>query len=144
MHEDCPDDCCFKLLIDYRHITYIFLSVRSSKLYPRIRWCVSEARTVRPSLRHHRHCTRTPSHESSRFPSRSWGNQRTYSWWKLTWLIMTFGSYVVVLSLLKCDYYFILSRKKMGFLMVVVLTFKDKQLSLGTITVYASRCYCWV
>lgn len=50
----------------------MFLSVRSSKLYPRIRWWVSEARTVRPSLRHHRHWTRTPSQESSRFPSRSW------------------------------------------------------------------------
>lgn len=53
-------------------VTYMFLSVRSSKLYPRMRWWVSEARTVLPSLRHHRHCTRTPSHESSRFPSRSW------------------------------------------------------------------------
>ncbi len=50
---------------------YTFLSVRSSKLYPRILWCVSEARTVRPSAIHHRHCTRTPSHDSNRFPSRS-------------------------------------------------------------------------
>lgn len=51
---------------------YMFLSVRSSKLYPRIRWCVSEANTVLPSFKHHRHWTRTPSHESSRFPSRSY------------------------------------------------------------------------
>lgn len=50
----------------------MFLSVRSSKLYPRIRWCVSEANTVLPSFKHHRHWTRTPSHESSRFPSRSY------------------------------------------------------------------------
>ena len=57
--------------------TYMFLSVRSSKLYPRMRWWVSDARTVRPSLRHHRHCTRTPSHESSKFPSKSFGDRRT-------------------------------------------------------------------
>lgn len=58
-------------------LTYMFLSVKSSKLYPLIRWWVSEARTVRPSLKHHRHCTRTPSHESSRFPSKSWQTQET-------------------------------------------------------------------
>ncbi|TNN61590.1 hypothetical protein EYF80_028202 [Liparis tanakae] len=44
---------------------------RSSKLYPRIRWWVSEASTALPSPRHHRHCTLTPSQESNKLPSRS-------------------------------------------------------------------------
>lgn len=54
----------------------MFLSVRSSKLYPRIRWCVSEAKTVLPSFKHHRHWTRTPSQESNRFPSKSYSDKK--------------------------------------------------------------------
>lgn len=70
----------------------MFLSVRSSKLYPRMRWWVSDARTVRPSLRHHRHCTRTPSHESSRFPSKSWevGENVMFPW--TPWTILLQGN----------------------------------------------------
>lgn len=57
----------------------MFLSVRSSKLYPRIRWCVSDARTVFPSLKHQRHCTLTPSQESRRLPSKSWAREKYFS-----------------------------------------------------------------
>jgi hypothetical protein len=47
-------------------------SDNSSKLYARTRWWVSAARTVLPSLRHHKQFTLTPSHESKTFPSRSY------------------------------------------------------------------------
>lgn len=52
--------------------TYMLKSDNSSKLYARTRWWVSAARTVLPSLRHHKQFTLTPSHESKTFPSRSY------------------------------------------------------------------------
>ena len=55
-------------------------SVKSSKLYPRMRWCVSAAKTVRASVFQARACTRTPSHDSNTFPSRSYGNKHFLKW----------------------------------------------------------------
>ena len=52
-----------------RGVTYIGKSVRSSKLYPLMRWCVSAARTILLSGEHTRHCTRTPSQLSCIVPS---------------------------------------------------------------------------
>lgn len=71
----------------------MFLSVRSSKLYPRIRWWVSEASTVLPSLWHHRHCTLTPSHESSKLPSRSWQHRQQTSHLLVLWVVTCFHIY---------------------------------------------------
>lgn len=51
--------------------THMLVSDSISKLYPLIRWWVSAASTVLPSLRHHKQFTRTPSHESKIFPSKS-------------------------------------------------------------------------
>lgn len=58
---------------------YMLQSDKSSKLYPRMRWCVSAAKTVLASDFQAKDWTRTPSQDSKTLPSRSCKLHKTNS-----------------------------------------------------------------